>query len=109
MKDGIKQIVGKTIAAVVIADNGRRPRHQIFLVFDDETSYEIYGDSFTCAGGIDKMGIERVLEYAKLAMGGEVTHVYFGNGLSPIEKNPEYWQPKPENISIDSTVQEKKF
>ena len=94
MKDGIRQIVGKTIAAVVIANNGRRPYHQIFLVFDDETSYEIYGDSFTCAGGLDKMGIERVLRYAKLAMGADVTHVYLGKGPSNAGDKPEVGPPR---------------
>jgi hypothetical protein len=93
MKDGIKQIVGKTISAVVIANNVRRPHHQIFLVFDDETSYEIYGDSFTCAGGIDKKGIDRVLRYAKVAMGAVVSHVYLGAGPSNVENNSDFSQP----------------
>ncbi len=93
MKDGIKEIIGKTVSSVVIAYNENRPpRHQIFLVFDDETSYEIYGESFTCCSGVVGKGIERVLEYAKLAPGAQVTHVYLGNGSSIREKMPEFEQ-----------------
>jgi hypothetical protein len=93
MKDGIKEIIGKTIAGVVIAHNNHRPpREQIFLVFDDESSYEIYGESFTCASGIYPRGMEGVLRYAKLAPGAVVTRVYLSNGL--LNKNhPAFWLP----------------
>ncbi len=62
MKDGIKEIVGKTIAAVVVASNNRKPYYQIFLVFDDETSFEIFGDAMTCASGLNPWGIDRVFD-----------------------------------------------
>ena len=93
MKDGIKEIVGRTVAGVVIAYNKERsPHNQIFLIFEDGTSYEIYGDSFTCCSGVVNKGIERVLEYAKLAPGAQVTHVYLGHGSSSGEQIAEFEQ-----------------
>ena len=93
MKDGIKEIVGKTIAAVVVASNNRKPYYQIFLVFDDETSFEIFGDAMTCASGLNPWGIDRVLRYAKVAMGANVSHVYLGAGPSNRGDNEEEGKP----------------
>jgi hypothetical protein len=82
MKDGIKETIGKTIAGVVIVQNKNHPPHQqIFLVFDDESSYEIYGESFTCSSGVCPWGINKVIRYAKQAEGAEVTHLYLNDRL----------------------------
>lgn len=74
MKDGLKDIVGKQIAAVAVARGERaRVREQVFLVFADGTRFEFYGDGFSCCGGVDRAeGIER---YVKSG-GGEVVRVY---------------------------------
>src|SRR5258705_2490789 len=53
MKDGPAQIVGKTIAAVVLAANKRAPEQQVFLVFSDGTSFEFWGSAFSCCAGLD--------------------------------------------------------
>lgn len=54
MKDAINEIVGKTISGIVSVENEHHaPRHQLILLFSDGTSFEFYGDSFTCAAGID--------------------------------------------------------
>ena len=83
MKEGIKETIGKTIAGVVIAQNKQRaPHQQIFLVFDDETSYEIYGESFSCASGIYPRGMSGVIRYIKLAPGAELTHVFISKDLN---------------------------
>jgi hypothetical protein len=60
MKDGVTKIVGKTINGLVIAEGSRR---QVFLLFEDDTHFEFYGDSFTGAGGIDPGGLEKVRSY----------------------------------------------
>jgi hypothetical protein len=74
MKDGFKHIIGKQIAAVVVARSDRRnPRHQVFLVFPDGTRFELYGDHITCCGGVDKAA--GIAEYVE-AGGGEVVSVY---------------------------------
>jgi hypothetical protein len=63
MKDGIKQIVGKTIRGVVVAERPSDSRRQVFLVFSDDTHFELWGDSFTGAGGVDPGGLEEVRSY----------------------------------------------
>lgn len=61
MKDGVKQIVGKQISAVVVAASKRAPKSQMFLVFSDRTYLEIWGDTFTAAGGLDPGGTPEVI------------------------------------------------
>ena len=74
MKDGFKSIIGKHIAAVVVAKSDRRdPRHQVFLVFPDGTRFELYGDHITCCSGVDKAA--GIAEYVESG-GGEVMRVY---------------------------------
>ena len=54
MKDGLKDIVGKRIAGVVVAESDHDPAQQVFLVFADGTTFEFYGRQFTCCGGLDR-------------------------------------------------------
>lgn len=75
MKDGIKKIVGKTISAVVVAEKERgAPENQVFLVFSDNTSFELYG-AFNVASGTDPGGIEAACRYAKQC-GAHIGAVY---------------------------------
>ncbi|MHB8405788.1 MAG: hypothetical protein ACYDCJ_10235 [Gammaproteobacteria bacterium] len=75
MKDGVGKIVGKTISSVVVGSNVREPRNQVFLVFSDGSSLEFYGSQFTCAGGLDKGGVEDATRYIG-KLGGSVSMVY---------------------------------
>lgn len=76
MKDGIREIVGKTISGVVIAQNQERsPRNQVFLTFSDGTYFEIWGDSFTCAGGVDRGTADDAIAYAK-SFHAQITQKY---------------------------------
>lgn len=74
MKNGFKCIIGRRVAAVVVASSERRePRQQVFIVFDDGTRLEFYGESFSCCSGVDPaVGIE---EYVHSG-GGKVVRVY---------------------------------
>jgi hypothetical protein len=56
MKDGIKDIIGKQITGVVVTERkNSNPRSQVYLVFSDDTSFELYSfQSILGAGGIDK-------------------------------------------------------
>lgn len=65
MKDGIRDVVGKTISGVVVKEADRLPRTQIFLLFTDGTYFEIYSGSgdISGAGGIDVGGIDKVRQY----------------------------------------------
>ena len=75
MKDGLKHIIGKTIKSVIVTRNDRPPKNQIFLVFDDDTYFEFYGESFTGAGEIDQGGVDEVSRYIEKS-GAQITNVY---------------------------------
>ena len=73
MKSEIQLIVGKTIGAVVISESNRRdwPKSQVFLVFDDATTYELYGE-VRGSGALDVGGTKWAVDYAK-KFKGEIT------------------------------------
>lgn len=58
MKTEMEQILGKTIIGVIIKENlqDRPPRSQLFLIFDDHSSYEFYSSDgyIQPTGGLDK-------------------------------------------------------
>ena len=73
MKDGVKDIVGKRIAAVVVAESDRSPRSQVFLIFADGSNFEFYGENLTCCAGLDRTAdIARYVESGN----GRIRHVY---------------------------------
>ena len=84
MKNGLKDTIGKQIAAVVVAESGRAPKQQVFLVFTDGTSFELYGESFSCCRGLDRAGgIEEYVESG----GGKIARVYGDvRALAPADK-----------------------
>jgi len=53
MKDGLKYLVGKCIAGVVVAASKRSPRQQVFLIFRDGSRFEFYGENFSCCSDLD--------------------------------------------------------
>ena len=75
MKDGLNEIVGKTISSVIVANNNREPYIQVFLMFTDDTQFEFYGSNFSCCGGVDQGGQARALSYIENA-GASVVAVY---------------------------------
>lgn len=74
MKDGAKEILGKTITGVVIKAGGMPPKSQLFLVFSDGTYYEFYcdRDHIHPTGGLWRGDIEDVRRYM-----GEVKNITF--------------------------------
>jgi hypothetical protein len=81
MKDGVCQIIGKTIRAVITAEgNSEPPRDQVYLIFDDDTYYEFYGGDIAGTGGVDQGGSEYVLGYleANAPRKGTVTSYFVG-------------------------------
>lgn len=74
MKAGIKDILGKTIASVIVANNTNLPSHQVFLVFSDGTFFEFWGEQFSCAGGIRPGNAVRAAEYAESM--GAIVKIY---------------------------------
>ena len=66
MKGAFEQLKGKTIQSIIISHhNAGSPRHQLFLIFDDDSSFEIFGEEFRGANTLDSGGEQRVLEYAR--------------------------------------------
>ena len=66
MKDEAYHVVGKRIIGVIIKETktGRPPYSQLFLVFDDHTSFEFYADSpIEPTGGVDKMSFREIHNY----------------------------------------------
>jgi hypothetical protein len=78
MKDGVREIIGKTIVSVVVAESARSPSTQMFLAFSDGTYFEIWGDTFTGAGGLDQGAAKDVIKYVE-STGGKVTAAYTVN------------------------------
>lgn len=63
MKGAFDQIVGKRIKGVVAKQSSRPPENQLFLLFSDDTYFEVYGQSMCGCNGIDRGGLETVRNY----------------------------------------------
>lgn len=61
----LRQMIGKTIAHVVIKE-GQSPKGQIFLVFEDDTYYEFYfGAPVNGAKAVDPGGLAAAVAYGE--------------------------------------------
>ena len=64
MKSGIEDIIGKQICGVMVKarPEGQYPRMQVFLMFDDESYYELYGHDCEIQGtsGVSMGGVDSV-------------------------------------------------
>jgi hypothetical protein len=70
----LRAILGKTVAAAIVSDgNTSGPPSQLFLVFDDGTALEVYGN-LQIAGNLGAGGLEHIQHYAQLS-GGSLTVV----------------------------------
>jgi hypothetical protein len=65
MKRGLEQIVGKTIAHVLVKERGGTPQSQLFLLFTDGTYYEVYSTEGNIypTHGLEQGDMEQVREY----------------------------------------------
>ena len=68
MKPEVEQILGKCIVGVVIKENKNtyQPNSQLFLLFDDGTSYEFYSDDgyINTTGSLEKISLNDILHSA---------------------------------------------
>ena len=55
-----KKVIGKHIEGLVVVRHPESPQSQVFLIFDDESSYELFGSDIQGSGGIDCGGINAV-------------------------------------------------
>lgn len=60
------KLIGKTIKDVIVVNRVEgTPRCQVFILFDDNTHYEFYGDTILPSGGVDKGGKNEILNYIR--------------------------------------------
>ena len=62
----MKEILGKTIKGVIVKKNNGNgfPAMAVYLVFDDNTTYEIYSDHhISFAGGVNSWNTEKARKY----------------------------------------------
>ena len=81
MKNNFAQIIGKRIKAVVVKERpNKAPAQQVFIVFDDDTHYEIYSCKPTMkgCGRVDEGGVKEICSRDDGA--GVKTELYCGNG-----------------------------
>jgi hypothetical protein len=64
-EDEIRKLVGKRIDGIVVAKHDRTPKNQVFLIFNDGTYYELYGDEINGCKSIDQGGSKEVRSYLK--------------------------------------------
>lgn len=72
MKGAFEKILGKRIRGVVVKEGSGSPPNQIFLLFSDNTYFEIYGDIMSGTTGVDKGDLEEVRSYIR-GPGREIT------------------------------------
>ncbi len=64
VKDAIKKVNDKTIKGVIVTEGAKAPRSQVFIVFSDNTYYELYwSTNISGVGEIDKGGMQKARAY----------------------------------------------
>jgi hypothetical protein len=82
MRDGIRQIIGKTITGLIVKERVNPetgPATQVFLLFSDGTNYELYGN-VVGTSGLGKMDVLDIKRY----MAPEMKVVLEAYGLKAI-------------------------
>ena len=66
MKDGIKNIVGKTIQGVVVTKVHNAHRMHVYLAFSDNTYFELWSPGVIAgARSLDRGGLVEIKNYAR--------------------------------------------
>ena len=91
MKEGIRQVLGKTISGIVVAENDKEPAMQLFLTFTDGTYFEIWGNSFNCCSELDRGGVAEAKRYAESqgAIVGKISVITQGKQSKKKSKKPK--------------------
>ena len=65
-RDNLSKLIGKTIKDIIFVNrSARTPRCQVFILFDDNTHFEFYGDNILASGGVDDGGKNEILNYVR--------------------------------------------
>jgi hypothetical protein len=113
IKESLRQVLGKTIKAVVVCRNPEsEPKYQLFLVFKDGTSFEFWVDQnqLSMASKVDDEDLARVVELANQREGTDV-HVFESPmaciGKERIEDEPEAAEKNPlDDIDVSDIDEE---
>ena len=63
---GLPKLLGKKISGYIVTQANRPPQYQLYLAFDDGTTYEIYSAGVICgAGELDPEDMDAVLRKYK--------------------------------------------
>jgi len=101
VKDGLKEIVGKKIAGVVVAESDHDPSQQVFLVFEDGTTFEFYGRQFTCCGGLDQASV--LARY--IQSGGAQVKKIFPAAVATASANDGFEEAPPSQEPLEDLLQ----
>ena len=64
-KESLKEVIGKTIRSVVFRSGlGVNPETQLFLVFEDDTYFEFYGQEIGFVRSLSTGDITQAVDYA---------------------------------------------
>ena len=65
-KESLKEVIGKTIRSVVFRSGyDASPEAQLFLVFEDNTYFEFYGQEIDCGRTLSEGDINHAIGYAR--------------------------------------------
>lgn len=70
--NSFKRVIGKRIHGLVVAAHPESPRRQVFLIFDDGSFYELFGDDISGCKGIDRGGLDEVRAYLRGRKGVDI-------------------------------------
>lgn len=64
-KESLKEVIGKTIRSVIFRSGlDANPETQLFLVFEDDTYFEFYGQEIGCVRSLSEGGTLKAMDYA---------------------------------------------
>jgi hypothetical protein len=65
-KDALQEVIGKTIRSIVFRSGiNISPETQLFLVFEDDTYFEFYGQEIDFVRSLSEGDITKAMDYAR--------------------------------------------
>ena len=101
MKDGLRELIGKEVSAVVVGNSERSPRIQVMLVLSDGTYFEFWGQDYSCASGVSFGGIAEATRYIEGGRGKVIATYLSPRPTSFTIENRQEDPPKQEERSQD--------
>ena len=65
-KDALQEVIGKTIRSIVFRSGiNVSPETQLFLVFEDDTYFEFYGQEIDFVRSLSEGDVTKAMDYAR--------------------------------------------